>query len=110
MDGVVCFDKNAYIYYRQHTANTAGAPNNIKKRIKKEWKAFRRDKKAEAKIAQVILDGWADEISTKNRDVLKLVAALGSNVNSKLRILLSGDFTTGDFRLTLLEKIKILFA
>lgn len=110
LGGVVCCDKNAYIYYRQHKSNTAGAPVDVGKRIKKEWKAFQHDKAAEMKIARAILDGWADAIPVENQDVLKLIATMGNDFSSKAHILFSNRFTTGDSRLTLVEKIKVLFA
>ena len=108
--GVVCFDKNAYICYRQHMSNTAGAPSDIKKRVKKEWKALHHDKQAEIKIARAILDGWNSEIADENKDILEFVASMGNNWRSKLHIFFSRDFTTGDIRLTIVEKFKVLLA
>ena len=110
LGGVVCCNKNAYMCYRQHTNNTAGAPTNIKRRIKKEWKALHHDKQAEVQIAKAILDGWRDEISMETRNVLELLASMGDDWRAKAKILLSSKFSTGDVRLTAIAKIKVLFA
>ena len=110
LGGIVCCDKNAYICYRQHTSNTAGAPSSIKKRIKKEWKALHHDKLAEIKIASEILAGWGGEISSQNRSILEFISSMGKNWNSKAHIFFSSDFSTGDIRLTLIEKFKVLLA
>lgn len=108
LSGIVYCDKNAYICYRQHSCNTAGAPYDLKKRIKKEWKALPYDKQAEIRIARAILDGWGDGMATENKDVLELVASMGNDWLSKAHILFSKDFTTGDIRLTSVEKFKAL--
>ena len=108
LGGIVCCDKNAYIHYRQHTSNTAGAPTGIGRRIKKEWKALHHDKQAEVKIARSILEGWGKEITAENKDVLNCIAYMGKDWNAKTRILFSSNFTTGDIRLTIIEKIKVL--
>lgn len=108
LGGVVYCDKNAYIRYWQHTGNTVGAPSNIKKRIKKEWKTLYYDTQAEIKIAKAILDGWYDEISIESRDALELLTSMGGNWNTKTKIFLSSKYTTGDARLTAVEKLKVL--
>jgi rhamnosyltransferase len=108
LGGIVYCDKNSYIRYRQHTSNTAGAPIRIGSRIKKEWKAFRYDKGAEAKIATAILNGWCEEIPLREKNVLNYIACMGTSLKSKLYILISSNFTTGDIRLTAMEKLKVL--
>lgn len=106
LGGIVCCDKNSYIRYRQHTTNTAG----IKKRVKKEWKLLHHDKQAEIKIAREILNGWSDEIPIENKDVLELIVSMENAWSSKAHLLFSRDLTTGDIRLTLAKKTKILLA
>lgn len=108
LGGTVCFDKNAYIRYRQHDGNTVGVPYSIKNRIRKELKSFKQDRSAEALIAKEILKGWGDDISLENKDVLNCIATMTDDWRSRTHILLSGNFNTSNTELTLLEKIKDL--
>lgn len=106
--GCALCDEHAYIRYRQHQDNTSGGMNGPLQRIKKEWNALINKKGQESEIACAILNSWPEEIDTQARRTLELVANYKKQPMTRLRMLISKDFTTGDYRLTALGKFKIL--
>ncbi|MBR0249717.1 MAG: glycosyltransferase, partial [Synergistaceae bacterium] len=110
MGGKVICSPEAYIYYRQHSHNTIGSPITFKARIIREYKKlFKWQHGSEAGAAQKILQEYADELNPKARKTLTLIASHKDNWISRLRIVLSPKFRTGDFRLTVVGKIRALF-
>ena len=107
--GVVICDAEAYICYRQHGRNVAGSPLSLTGRIQKEWRNLKDDSGIEARIARAILEAYGGEIVPEARSTLETVAGYRENIISRLNIVFSPEFRTGDFRLTLLGKVKALF-
>ena len=106
--GEVICDPEAYMRYRQHGDNSEGSPIGIIGRLKKEWRYIRKNGGKEPKIAQSILDGWATDVDPKQRATLEIIAGYRRNPISRLKIVFSPAFRTGDWRLTLLGKAKAL--
>ncbi len=106
--GCVVCDSNAYINYRQHELNASGGSKGSIYRLKKEWNTAFDKKGQEPEIANNILDIWWDDLTEESKEILELVYKSNSQVTSRLKMFFSSKFTTGDFRLTLLSKIKIL--
>lgn len=106
--GHVLCDGNAYIRYRQHQDNTSGGMNGSVQRIKKEWNALTQKKGQESEMARAILNSWSGDIDTKARRTLNLVANYENDPSAKFKMLFSKEFSTGDYRLTILGKFKIL--
>lgn len=105
--GCVLCDDHAYIRYRQHRDNTSGGMNGPIQRIKKEWTALTQKKGQESEIARAILDAWEDEIDTQNKRILKTVAS-SKNILSRINIVTSSEYSTGNIILTLLGKLRAL--
>lgn len=104
---VIC-DSNAYIQYRQHESNASGGSKGSIYRLKKEWNTVFNKKGQEPEIAKNILNRWSDDITEEAKNTLELVSKSNTQVGDRLKIFFSRQFTTGDLRLTVLSKIKIL--
>lgn len=107
--GIVICDSEAHIRYRQHGRNLAGRPLGLAGRIKKEWKSLTDNSGREARIARAILEAYSGEIVPKAHRTLETVAGYKDNIISRLKIIFSPEFRTGDFRLTIFGKFKALF-
>lgn len=107
--GAVICDSESYIRYRQHGSNIAGSPLNFAGRVKKEWRSLTDNSGSEARIARAILETYSGEITPEARSMLETVAGYRGNIISRLKIVFSPEFRTGDFRLTLVGKFKALF-
>lgn len=105
--GAVLCDSNAYIVYRQHGNNTSGGTPGLRKRIIKEWNALVKQKGMERRIAAAILHNWSDEVSEQAKATLSTIASMNT-VPSKVRVLFSPSYVTGDLLLTVFAKLKVL--
>lgn len=107
--GNIFFDENAYIRYRQHGANTSGSSHGIVQRIKKEWKMMWKKKGKEIALANGIMTTWNNDIGIKEKKILELIIESSHSIKPRLIIFFSKDFVTGNFFLTAVGKIKVLF-
>lgn len=107
VNGKVVCDPNAYICYRQHSNNTSGSTHTITQRMRKEWNAIAKKKGAEPAIARSILENWSDMINVENKQKLEIIAD-SKKIGCRVKILFSPKFTTGDWKLTLLGKLRAI--
>lgn len=108
-DGIIICDSEAYIYYRQHIGNTIGTPLSMFSRIKREYMKFVHGNGFEARRAKFFLSIYREEFDPAIRKILNVVAGYRENLSYRLTIVFSSNFRTGDWRLTLLGKVKALF-
>ena len=108
IDGDVICDSNAYIKYRKHNNNTSISTNTFCGRIRKEYEMLLKKKGKESKIAKEILNKWNMKISNKNKEVLEKIAE-SNKLKNRLKMFFSFRYRTGNFILTIIGKIKIIF-
>lgn len=108
IDGNIICDKNSYILYRQHEDNTSGSSNGIIKRIQKEYSALKKSKLNEYTVANAMIKYCFHIITSANITELREFTSYKNNFINKLKIIFSRKYTSGNFILTLLGKIKIL--
>ncbi len=107
--GAVICDPEAHIRYRQHGRNAAGSPLGLAGRVIKEWRVITGETGKEVRLARSILDVYGEYVSQEARKTLETVAGYKENIMSRLKIVFSPEFRTGDIRLTLFGKFKALF-
>lgn len=107
--GTVICDPQAHIQYRQHEFNASGGSKGSIYRLKKEWNTAFNKKGQEPEIAECILNTWNDDLTNEAQEVLQLICKSRSRVSARLVMFFSPKFTTGDLRLTVMSKIKIIF-
>ena len=74
MNGIVITDSEAYVYYRQHSHNTAGTPTSLINRIKIEYRRFNNVRGVNARLASMLLQVLGDEITPEIKKTLTLIA------------------------------------
>lgn len=109
LGGTVICDPNAYIRYRQHTSNTSGSSHGAIQRIKKEWGMLVKKRGTEPAIARSLLENWEKEMRPEEIKALQLIAQSESSIPTRLKIVASGKFTSGNLCLTVAGKMKALF-
>ncbi|MCE5201239.1 MAG: glycosyltransferase family 2 protein [Synergistaceae bacterium] len=92
-DGIVIYDENAHIAYRQHGNNVIGFSN---RGIKKWIARFNRirDKKyyrIRSAFAENIKNIYYEELSEKNKRILDLIAEYHLSVMSRIKLAISDD-------------------
>ncbi len=111
LGGKILFDAEAHIYQREHRGNTSGvhATRNIFQRIRKELQHIRRGRGAEPETALWLMGNFGDRLTPEARKTLELVASCRDSIISRLKFVFLPKFSTGDFRLTIFGKAKMLF-
>lgn len=108
LGGKIICDENAYIRYRQHGDNTSGGTNGIWQRLSKERNAFLAGKGKQTGYAGNMLLNWGEEITKESKKTLEEVAGCQKSFRNRLKIIFSPRYTTGNWKLDLLGKFKIL--
>ena len=112
LGGVIIFDKEAHIFRRMHTNNETGdyrAYLPIVRRIVTEMNIMRWAKGTEPDIARWILQTLDSALPQNVRGTLELIADCKNSLCSRLKFFFSPKFSTGDFRITIWGKVKMLF-
>lgn len=107
--GTVILSPNAFVLFRQHGRNTSGTPLTFHSRLKSEWRKILIHENWGPKLASTLLKCYGDELSPSVRDTIILATECKNNFMYRLRILFSPKFRTGDIRLTIIGKLKVLF-
>lgn len=108
LGGSVMCDDKAYIKYRQHGNNTSGSSHGLKARLKKEIIGMRTRKGGESAIAHGIIQHYGDKISIDKKKSLNIIAKSQKSIVSRIKIVFSWKFTTGNIILTSVGKFKAL--
>ncbi len=107
INGNVLFDSNSYIRYRVHNSNTSASSNTIFMRIKKELRFFLKNSGEEAILAKSLINNWGSYIDEKNKNTLDIVKD-SKIIRNRLKIFFDREFVTGDIRLTIVGKLKVI--
>ena len=107
--GIVILDPEPHMLHRVHGDNTSGIPVGIVKRIWTQVEHMKKYRGSQAKIARAILDAWGNEVIPEAKKTLETVASYKKNILSRLEIVFSPKYRTGDLRLTLFCKFKVIF-
>ena len=106
IDCSICYDKNSYIKYRQHSNNVLGYEKGIKK-----WKLrlnrFFHLNNLRLKQCQEIKK--IPNLSKDKKDILDLICNYQKKIKYKIKIIFSKKYKTNSFISDLLFKINILF-
>ena len=108
VNGKVICDSNAYIKYRKHDNNTSISTSTFLGRVHKEYEMLLKKKGKESKIAKEILNRWNEKINNQNKNVLETIVE-SNKLKNRLKMFFSFKYRTGNFILTIVGKIKIIF-
>ena len=108
--GEVYYDKNSYIYYRQHDNNQIGA----KISLQEIWKIrlnsfFSKKKKVISLQAKELLHCYSNVLSADKQNIISLVANYNDNIWNKINLILAPQYTMGSVIGNILFRLKIIF-
>ncbi len=107
--GIFFTEDTPLMKYRQHGHNVIGTPTSILKRMKFEYdRRFVKERGEESRFAKVVLQYLNDEMTREAKKVFTLIAGSKEKWLYRLIMFFSPKFRTGDIRVTLIEKFRIL--
>lgn len=108
--GNIFYDPNSYILYRQHSNNASGVKQRglglLFQRLNKLLSGLKGH--TYETIAQQISESFEEYTTTKEANTIRLLCNYRSNPISKLKLLFSNKYKTGDFMKDCCIKIRIL--
>jgi rhamnosyltransferase len=106
LTGIVVYDTNSYIYYRQHEGNVIGNSSTYLDKIQKRIKNRKKIVRLRSKIAKYILSNFKDNIKPEYLADLELIA----NYNFKrIKLLFNFNISRLDILDDLFYRIAIIF-
>lgn len=108
--GEVYYDRNSYIYYRQHDNNQIGA----KISLQEVWKTrinsfFSKKKNVISTQAKELLHCYSNELSIDKHNIISLVANYDDNIWTKIKLIFNIRYTMGNAIGNILLRLKIIF-
>lgn len=108
--GKVVFDSNSYLKYRIHGKNVvAREPERLSLLKKIERKINKNKTHYYSDVAKELLKGYGDLISEENCNEIYLVANCNESIRGKVKLLMSKEIATGNYKQDMEFKIKVLF-
>lgn len=105
----IVFDKESYIYYRQHEYNVVGARESFVKRNKKRIvNTLIKRKHIRRSAARALLSECYDCISAEDREKIRKLAEPG-NMIQRIKLVLDKEYESGDSNIDRNFKISVLF-
>lgn len=107
--GVIVFDSNSYIMYRQHGNNVTGVQQGVIKRLCRELKVFTTKKNYMSRSAEIIYRDYFNLITKENVALLSEISTYKNSFIKTIRLLFNKDLKFGVFVVDVLIKLQILF-
>lgn len=108
VDGIIIHDNNSYILYRQHGSNVVGAKENNKQKIKRRLNSLKNPKHYREKMAQEILNGYADILNHNSKKIINYFANYRKSFKLKLKLLFDKSIRLNEMNETIIFKIAVL--
>ena len=110
LGGKVIFDNNPQILYRQHENNVFGGKQNFIEAFKaRVIRIFVKSDNERYNSAIALLNDFNDELSFKNKSLLKNIKDYNSSIKKKLSIIFNRRFVAKDLKNNLSFRIAVLF-
>lgn len=108
--GKIVYDKDSYIFYRQHENNYFGVKVSIKKMIKLKLELFNKKRNFYSNMIKEILEGYGDILKKDDRLMLENIVSYKNSIDTKIRLILDRELRRNTLCGTLFIKILILFS
>lgn len=108
--GVVIYDPNSYILYRQHNENVFGTRKSLLKIFNIKLKQFNVNANFHSNMILEILEGYGDLITSQDCEILKEITYYKNSIYYKLKALLNQQLKRETFKGTVFLKILILLS
>lgn len=106
--GVVTFDGQPHIKYRQHGDNVIGGTSSFIDRNKRRLRSLMTDKNARSKAVSEIVIGYEKYMSLETLSICQKVANYRNSLFDKVSLLLDGRIRTGIFRIDCMYRLSVI--
>ena len=106
--GVLIYDEDVHILYRQHGGNTIGGQLSLWKVLKRYWKTVTEPDCIRSKCIKSVLDCYGDKMSPKNKKMAEKVASYRRNFRRRMSLLLDRDIKTEYTKRNIMFKMAVI--
>lgn len=106
--GVLFFDEDVHILYRQHGNNVIGISNSKSKLLLSHFSSLKKKECARSKIMASILENYSEYISEDKLQIVYLIVNYKNSLSNKLKIIFSTKIKSKYFKRNVLFKLAIL--
>ena len=107
--GILIYDEDVHILYRQHGGNTIGGQLSISKVLKRYWKTFAEPDCLRSKCIKSVLDCFGDKMSPEKRKMAEKVAFYKESFGKRMELLLDKDIRMEYPKRNIMFKLAVLF-
>ena len=107
--GILIYDEDVHILYRQHGGNTIGGQLSFQKVLKRYWKTLTEPDCIRSKCIKSIVDCFGDKMSPKNREMAYKAALYKKSFRNRMALLLDKDIKMGYPKRNIMFKLAVLF-
>lgn len=107
LNGVLCFDEKAHIYYRQHGDNVIGGESTLLQRMKRHLHSAFVDPCYRSRSIMTLYECYKEYMPENNKKICKMVADYHKGLN-RFRIINDKEFRTGNQRIDFIFIVAVL--
>ena len=97
VQGIVFYDENVPIYYRQHGNNVVGGKTSFRKRWKRRIKSLFSKSRKRSRIARELVDYYGNSMSQKDLADMKLASEYHKSLKGRMNLAFNKSFRTNSF-------------
>ena len=106
--GILIYDEDVHILYRQHGGNTIGGQLSPWKVMKRYWRTVMEPDCIRSKCVKSVINSYGDKMSPENREMAEKVASYKESFKRRIALLLDRDIKTGYPKRNAMFKIAVL--
>ena len=108
VEGVLIYDEDVHILYRQHGGNTIGGQLSFRKVLKRYWKTLTEPDCIRSKCIKSVVECFGDKMSPENCEMAKKVASYKESFGNRIKLLLDKGIKTEYPKRNLMFKLAVL--
>ena len=107
-NGILIFDEDVHILYRQHDNNTIGMNNSISGKIKQKFNSIIKKDRSRSKIIINLYECYKDIMNNEDKYLSELVVNYNKNFFSRIKLLLNSSIKTKYFHRNIYYKLAVI--
>ncbi|WP_090817162.1 glycosyltransferase [Oribacterium sp. KHPX15] len=106
--GILIYDEDVHILYRQHGSNTIGGQLSMRKVLKRYWKTLMEPDCIRSKCVKSVVDCYGNEMSPQNIKMAEKVASYKNSFRKRIELLLDKDIKMEYPKRNIMFKLAVL--
>ena len=106
--GLLIYDEDVHILYRQHGGNTIGGQLSLSKVMKRYWKTLTKPDCIRSKCIKSVMDCFGDKMNPKNLKMAEKVASYKESFGNRMKLLLDKDIKMEYPKRNIMFKLAVL--